>query len=206
MYWPTTFSKILAPSVSSFHCSATCPIHVDAQNFGGKVFKLLPLFFYMYLCNGNKSRQVKYSWSRGPQTPLISTLLMDHMDRKCVKWRAESSAKLRSGAICFLLILVFPQVKLKIIISPTWVPCTEQFSSPQAFSHVRLFATPWTAAGEASLSIMNPQSLFKCMSIESVMPSNNLILYHLLLLLPSIFPSIRVFSNESALLIRWPKY
>ena len=67
-------------------------------------------------------------------------------------------------------------------------------------------ATPWTAAGEASLSIMNPQSLFKCMSIESVMPSNNLILYHLLLLLPSIFPSIRVFSNESALLIRWPKY
>ena len=65
---------------------------------------------------------------------------------------------------------------------------------------------PWTAARQASLSITNSQSLFKLMSIESVMPSNHLILCHPLLLLPSIFPSIRVFSNESALCIRWPKY
>ena len=73
-------------------------------------------------------------------------------------------------------------------------------------SHVRLFATPWTAAHQASLSITSSQSLLKHMSIELVMPSNYLILCHLLLLLPSIFPSIRVFSNESFLHIRWPEY
>jgi len=73
-------------------------------------------------------------------------------------------------------------------------------------SHVRLFATPWTAAHHASLSITNSQSLLKLMSIESVMPSNPLILRRPLLLLPSIFPSIRVSSNESVLHIRWPKY
>ena len=72
-------------------------------------------------------------------------------------------------------------------------------------SHVRVFATSWTAAHQASLSITNSQSLLKLMSIESVMPSNHLILCYPLLLLPSIFPSIRVFSNESVLLIRWPK-
>ena len=73
-------------------------------------------------------------------------------------------------------------------------------------SRVRLFATPWTAACQASLSITNSQSLLRLISIESVMPSNHLILCHPLLLLPSVFPSIRVFSNESALHIRWPKY
>ena len=83
-----------------------------------------------------------------------------------------------------------------------WFP----FSSVQLLSHVRLFVTPWTAACQASLSITNPQSLPKFMPIESVMPSNHLILCHPLLLPPSIFSSIRVFSNESALLIRLPKY
>jgi len=81
-----------------------------------------------------------------------------------------------------------------------------QFSSVQSLSRVRLFATPRTAARQASLSITNSQSLPKLMSIELVMPSNHLILCHPLLLPPSIFPSIRVFSNESVLLIRWPKY
>ena len=81
-----------------------------------------------------------------------------------------------------------------------------QFSSIQSLSRVRLFAIPWTAAHQASLSITNSQSSRKPVSIESVMPSNHLILCHPLLLLPSIFPSIRVFSNESALCIRWPKY
>ena len=81
-----------------------------------------------------------------------------------------------------------------------------RISSVQSLSHVRLFATPWTAAHQASLSITNSQSLLKLMSNESVMPSNHLILCCPLLLLPSIFPSIRVFSNESALRIRWPKY
>ena len=75
-----------------------------------------------------------------------------------------------------------------------------------SLSHVQLFATPWTAAYQAFLSITNSQSLLKPMSFESVMPSNHLILCHPLLLLPSIFPSIRVFSDESVLLIRWPKY
>ena len=80
-----------------------------------------------------------------------------------------------------------------------------QFSSVQSLSHVRLFATPWTAAHQASLSITNSQSLLKLMSIESVMPSNHLILCRPLLP-PSIFPSIRVVSNESVLHIRWPQY
>ena len=80
------------------------------------------------------------------------------------------------------------------------------FSSVQSLSHVRLFVTPWTAARQASLSVTDCQSLPKPMSIESVMPSSHLILCCHLLLLPSIFPSIRVFSKESALRIRWPKY
>ena len=81
-----------------------------------------------------------------------------------------------------------------------------QFSSVQSLSRVQLFATPWTAARQACQSIINSRSLLKFMSVESVMPSNHLILCHPLLLPPSIFPSIRVFSNESALHIRWPKY
>ena len=86
------------------------------------------------------------------------------------------------------------------------IPIT--FSSVQfsCSSHVQLLATPWTAARQASLSITNYQSLLKLMSIELVMPSNHLILCLPLLLLPSIFPSIRVFSNESVLCIKWPKY
>ena len=79
-------------------------------------------------------------------------------------------------------------------------------SSVQWLSRGRLFATPWTAAPQDSLSITNSQSLLKLMSIVSVMPPNHLILCHPLLLLPSIFPSVRVFSDESALHIRWPKY
>ena len=76
----------------------------------------------------------------------------------------------------------------------------------QSLSHVQLFATPWTAAFQASLSFTISQRLLKLMAIESVMPSNHLILCRPLLLLPSVFPSISIFSNESALCIRWPKY
>ena len=79
------------------------------------------------------------------------------------------------------------------------------FNSVQSLSRVRLFATPWTAAHQASLCITSSRSLLKLMSIESVMSSNHFILCHPLLP-PSIFPSIRVFSNESVLPIRWPKY
>ena len=81
-----------------------------------------------------------------------------------------------------------------------------QFSSVQSLSHVWLFAIPWTAAHQASLSITNSRNPPKPISMESVMPSNHVIICHPLLLLPSIFPSIRVFSNESGLRIRWPKY
>ena len=100
---------------------------------------------------------------------------------------------------CCLLSLSFPF---------TWIcPCQGcVFTSVQSLSDVRLFVTPWTAARQTSLSITNSQSLPKFISTESVMPSNHLILCHPLLLLPSIFPSIRVFSSESILHIRWPKY
>ena len=81
-----------------------------------------------------------------------------------------------------------------------------QINSVQSLSHVWLFVTPWTAACQASLSITNSQSLLKLMSIESVMSSNHLTLCRPLLLLPSILSSIRVFSNESTLCVRWPKY
>ena len=81
-----------------------------------------------------------------------------------------------------------------------------KFSSVQSLGHVWHFVTPWTTAHQASLSITYSQSVLKLMSIKSVMPSNHLILCRPLLFLPSIFPSIRVFSNESVLCIRWPKY
>ena len=95
----------------------------------------------------------------------------------------------------------FLHLKMREIIIPASLGC-----SVQSLSRVRLFATPWSAACQASLSITNSQSLLKLVSIEPVMPSNHLTLYRSLLLLPSIFPSIRVFSNESALCIRCPKY
>ena len=91
----------------------------------------------------------------------------------------------------------------------SWTSSSEwpaQLRSGQSLSRVRLSATPWTAARQVSLSIPNSQSLLKLMSITSVMPSNHLILCHLLLIPPSIFPNIRVFSNESVLHITWPKY
>ena len=85
-------------------------------------------------------------------------------------------------------------------------PLPLSVSSVQLLTYVQLFETPWTGAHETSLSITNSWSLHKLMSIESVMPSNHLIFCHPILLLPSIIPSIRVFSNESLLHIRWPKY
>ena len=84
--------------------------------------------------------------------------------------------------------------------------CSVQFSSVQLLSLFQLFVTPWTVAPQASLSITNSRNLLRLMSTESAMPFNHLILYCPLFFLPSIFPSIRVFSNESVLCIRWPKY
>ena len=94
----------------------------------------------------------------------------------------------------------------KILWRREWQPIPVFYSSVQSLSCARLFAPSWTAACQASLSITNPQSLLKLMSIESVMPSNHLILCRPLLLLPLNFSSMRVFSNESLLGIRWPKY
>ena len=88
----------------------------------------------------------------------------------------------------------------------SWATAVSSLIFSSVLSYVRLFVTPWTAAHQASLSIAHSWSLLKLLTIESVMPSNHVILCHPLLLLPSIFPSIRVFSNESALRTRWPKY
>ena len=95
---------------------------------------------------------------------------------------------------------------MEILISLMWQSSHNVFSSVQLLSRVRLFVTPWTAAHQASLSITNSRSSPRLTSIDSMMPSSHLILCRPLLLPPSIFPSIRVFSNESALPIRWPKY
>ena len=108
-----------------------------------------------------------------------------------------------------VLLLVFwgTSILFSTVAVPIYIPTNSGISSVQSLSHcVWLFATPWTAARQASLSITNSQSPPKPMSIESVMPSNHLILCRPFLLLPSICPCIRVFSNESALCIRWPKY
>ena len=113
---------------------------------------------------------------------------------------------LYSRSLLFIIYIVVCTVNLKLLIYPSPTLPFSQFSSIQLLSRVRLFATPWTAARQASLSITNSQSLLKLLSIELVMPSNHLILCHPLFLLPSIFPSIRVFSDESALHNRWPKY
>ena len=93
-----------------------------------------------------------------------------------------------------------------ILLHRNFMALFEDFSSDQLLSRVWLFATPWTAGCQASMSITNSRSLLKFMAIELVMPSNHLILFRSFLLLLSIFPSIRVFSNESVLRIRWPRY
>ena len=117
---------------------------------------------------------------------------------------AESKEELKS-----LLMKVKEEsekVGLKLSIQKTKIMASSPISSVQLLSRVQLFATPWTATCQASLSITNSRNLLKLMSIELVMPFNHPILCHPLLLPPSIFPSIRVFSKESVLRIRWPKY
>ena len=106
----------------------------------------------------------------------------------------------------YLAIFIFKVVFSLYCLTHLGVPVSTEFSSVQSLSHVQLFATPWIAACQASLSITNSRSSLKLTSIESVMPSSHLILCCPLLLLPPIPPSIRVFSNESILPMRWPKY
>ena len=138
-------------------------------------------------------------------------------------WTAAHQASLsiiNSGSLLKLMSIksVMPSNHLilchPLLFPPSIFPSIRLFSSEpvlhissvQSLSHVQLFATPWTAACQASLSIINSRSLLKLMTIELVMPSNHLILCHPLLLMPSILPSITVFFNESVLPIRWPKY
>ena len=115
-----------------------------------------------------------------------------------LQWRQQDQPLL------FLLVLSLLNMKMKKM--KTLVMVCFHWSTDQSLSRVRLFVMPWTTAHQASLSITNSWSLFKIISIESVMPSNHLILCRPLLHLPSIFPSIRIFSNERDLRIRWPKY
>ena len=130
--------------------------------------------------------------SQSEKCPWVDhALLLEHGETSHYPHSGAGSTVLRAWGHCGLLCLA------KLFLS--------QFSSVQSLSHVRLFVTPLTVAHQSSLSITNSQSLLKLMSITSVMPSNHIILCHPLLL-PSIFPSIRVFSNESVLHIRWPKY
>ena len=125
-----------------------------------------------------------------------------------MEWDNQSHLRLFIQFEIFLCSLL---LKSSCFISGFPTMCTKKnrkrnFSSVQSLSRVQLFATPWTATCQASLSITNSQSSPKPMSIESVMPSNHPIFCLHLLLLPSVFPSIRVFSNESVLCIRWPNY
>ena len=126
---------------------------------------------------------------------------------------------IKISSLCYLFFLIIfqgfktekcltPPFTLEVSIKSMWVKVflVKESSSLQALSRVQTFATPWTAARPASLSINNSRSLSKLMPVESVMPSNHLIICHPLFLLPSILPSIRVFSSKSVLCIRWPKY
>ena len=127
------------------------------------------------------------------------------LQAKILEWvtisfsRGSSHSKDRTCISCICRLILYCWDTRE---APSWF----QFSSVQSLSHVWLFVTPWTAACQASLSITNSRSLLRLISIESVMTSNHLFLCCPLLLLPSILPRIRVFSNESALLIRWPKF
>ena len=153
------------------------------------------------LCKGNESLEVEEGSSRPSEfdndqlrgiieaDPLITTQEVAeklNVNHPMVVWHLKQIGKVKK--------------------SFSWVLCLIQFSSVQSLSRVQLFATPWITACQASLSITNSQSLLKRMSIESVRPSCHIILCHPLLLLPPIPPSIRVFSNESTLRVRWPKY
>ena len=121
-------------------------------------------------------------------------------------WNEDNDSYL---TVCFWGFNEFKACRLIRTIHGTWQAlnkCSVQFSSVQSLSRVRLFATAWAAARQASPSFTNSWSLLKLMSIVSVMPSNHLILCHPFLLLPSTFPNIRIFFSESVLHIRWPKY
>ena len=124
-----------------------------------------------------------------------------------MRYGGSNAALIAPGAALSCSLFIVPAFALcSLSLCSLLEPPSVQFSSVQLLSRVQLFAIPWTAARQASLSITNSWSLLKLMPVEAVMPSSHLILCRPLLLLPLIFPSIRVFSSESTLLMRWPKY
>ena len=149
------------------------------------------LLFVNYASVITEKNIFPYSWGKKDKSsnPTVKTLFGSFSRQAVEKLIYDSYVKLKVWTVYWW----------------HWVIVTS-ISSVQSLSHVQLFATPWTATHQASLSITNSQSLLKLRSIESVMPSSHLIPCHPLLLLPSIFPSIRVLSNESVLWFRWPKY
>ena len=130
----------------------------------------------------------------------------DHLTCLLRNLYAGQDATVRTGHETMEWFQIGKEVHQDCILSPCLFNLYAEFSSLQSLSHVLLFATPWIVARQASLSITNSRSSLRLMSIESVMPSSHLILCRPLLLLPPIPPSIRVFSNESTLRMRWPKY
>ena len=138
-----------------------------------------------------------------------SVQLLSHVQLFATPWTAAYKASLsinNSRSLLKLMSIESVMLSNHVILCPSLLLLKNTFSSVQSLSHVRLFATPWIAARQASMSITNFQSSLRLTSIESVMPSSHLILCRPLFLLPPIPPSIRVFSNESALRMRWPKY
>ena len=143
-----------------------------------------------------------WSWNAASQEVRFPPIdLRQELERHCLEIPKERIYSFFSNSYSFI-----PWNALSSTFDTQAHDASVQFSSVQSLSRVQLFVIPWTAACQAFLSITNSQSLLKLMSIESVMPSNHLILCHPFILLPSIFPSIRVFSNELVLCIRWPKY
>ena len=133
--------------------------------------------------------------------------LSSNVTKKCLWWMRGQEIGIWTNYVDSIKLHLGPRWGFVLVISGSLAPRAEaEFSSVQSFSHVRLFATPWTAACQASLSVTKSWSLLWFMSIELVMPSNYLILCCPLLLLPSLFPIIRVFSNELTFCTRWPKY
>ena len=148
-------------------------------------------------------------WTLAHQAPLSSTISQSLLKFTSIELAVLSNYLILCRPL-LLLSSIFPSITVFSSESALCIRWPKYWnfsiSSVQSLSHVQLFATPWLVACQASLSITNSLSLFKLMSIESAMPPNRLILCCPLLLLSSIFPSIRVFSNESVLCIRWPKY
>ena len=176
-FWPGNWTQVSGIAGRFFTVWATREIDTGL---------LLFLKHYMISCSGEFSKPIvkeKHEFDlQGPRTRLDSSL-----------WRNLLGEGWELVCMC-----------VAACYCPwSWI---SSFSSVQSLSHVWLFATPWTAALQASLFITNSRSLLRLMSFESLMPSNHLILCHPLFLLPSIFPNIRVFSDESVLHIRWPNY